>query len=170
MSPAAYISTSKPLASSIFSFVMSIPQATITPYHRLFGRMVISPLLVGHATLYLLMFVQTSYPEFGSLLNKRVRDPDVQCGLFAMTVVISLLFFVRPRGAGPKAGVTGSAASSMQERRRSFYLGHVFLVGLLCFAAYYHVAQAQRYMAQTLGASLANGAFSWVIVRRGGRI
>lgn len=168
MSPAAFISTSKPSASSIFSFVTSIPQATVTPYHRLFGRMVISPLLVGHATLYLLFFVQTSHPEFGSLLNKRVRDLDVQCGMFAISMVISLVFFARPRGSGPKAGVAGrSAAGSMQERRRSFYLGHVSLVGMLCLAAYYHVAQAQRYMVQTLGAWLVNGAFSWAMVRWG---
>jgi hypothetical protein len=170
MSPAAYISTSKPAASSIFSFVTSIPQATVTPYHRLFGRMVISPLLVGHATLYLSFFIQTSHPEFGSLLNKRVRDLDVQCGLFAISMVISLVFYVRPRGAVSKTGTQGrSTASSMQERRRSFYYGHLSLVALLCFAAYYHVLQAQKYMTQALGAFLVNGVFSWAVVRWGER-
>lgn len=170
MSPVAYLSTSKPTASSIFSFGTSIPQATVTPYHRLFGRMVISPLLVGHATLYLLFFVQTNHPEFGSLLNKRVRDLDVQCGLFAICMVLSLVLYVRPRGAGTKTRLQGrSAAGSMQERRRSFYFGHVFLVGLLCFAAYYHVAQAEKYIFQALGAFLVNGVFSWTIVRWGGR-
>ncbi|KAJ5364140.1 uncharacterized protein N7496_009853 [Penicillium cataractarum] len=170
MSPAAYISTSKPAASSIFSFVTSIPQATVTPYHRLFGRMVISPLLVGHATLYLSFFIETNHPEFGSLLNKRVRDLDVQCGLFAISMVISLIFYVRPRGAALKTGTQGrSAAGSMQERRRSFYYGHISLVALLCFAAYYHVLQAQKYMVQALGAFLVNGVFSWVVVRWGER-
>lgn len=169
MSPAAYISTSKPSASSIFSFVTSTPQATVTPYHRLFGRMVISPLLLGHATLYLLFFVQLSHPEFGSLLNKRVRDRDVQCGLFAISMVISLVLYLRPRGAAPKGGTQRrSVAGSMQERRRSFYYGHISLVMLLCFAAYYHVVHAQKYMIQALGAFLVNGAFSWAIVRWGG--
>jgi hypothetical protein len=132
--------------------------------------MVISPLLVGHATLYLSFFIQTSHPEFGSLLNKRVRDLDVQCGLFAISMVISLAFYVRPRGAASKTGAQGrSAAGSIQERRRSFYYGHISLVALLCFAAYYHVLQAQKYMAQALGAFLVNGVFSWAVVRWGER-
>lgn len=168
MSPAAYISTSKPSAGSIFSFITSIPQATITPYHRLFGRMVISPLLFGHASLYLLFFVQSSHPEFGSLLSKRVRDFDVQCGLLALSTAVLLLFFVRPRGVARKSGA--SPVASMQERRRSFYIGHVLLVTVLCAAAYWHVAQAQRYMLQTLGASVINGACSVVLVRWGGRV
>ena len=170
MSPAAYISTSKPAASSVFSFVTSIPQATVTPYHRLFGRMVVSPLLASHATLYLLFFVQLNHPEFGSLLNKRVRDLDVQCGLFAVSMVISLVLYVRPRGGASKSGTQRrSAAGSMQERRRTFYYGHISLVMLLCFAAYYHVVYAQKYIIQALGAFLINGAFSWAIVHWGQR-
>ncbi|KAJ5122083.1 Phenylalanine--tRNA ligase beta subunit [Penicillium atrosanguineum] len=166
MSPAAYISTTKPSAGSIFSFITSISQATITPYHRLFGRVVISPLLFGHASLYLLFFVQSSHPEFGSLLSKRVRDFDVQCGLLALSTAVSLLFFVRPRGVARKSGT--QPATSMQERRRSFYIGHVLLVTILCAAVYCHVTQAQRYMLQALGASVINGVCSLVLVRWGG--
>ncbi|KAJ5678924.1 hypothetical protein N7462_007168 [Penicillium macrosclerotiorum] len=171
MSPAAYISTSKPSASSIFSFLTSVPQATVTPYHRLFGRVVISPLLFGHATLYLLFFVQSSHPEYSSLFAKRILDSDVQCGLVALSAAISLLFFARPRGAAPKSGIRAwFSAGSIQTRRRSFYYGHVALVVLLSAAAYYHVAQAQKYMLQALGASVVNGVCSFMMVRRVGRV
>ncbi|KAJ5973665.1 hypothetical protein N7481_010875 [Penicillium waksmanii] len=166
MSPAAYISTSKPSASSIFSYLTSIPQATVTPYHRLFGRAVISPLLFAHATLYLLFFVQSEHPDFGILLFKRVRDFDVQCGLLAVSMTILLLLFARPRGVASKGAL---GAGSMQERRRLFYYVHVFLVVVLCAAAYCHVAQAQKYMIQALGASLLNGVCSFLLVRWGGR-
>ncbi|KAJ5656742.1 hypothetical protein N7507_008692 [Penicillium longicatenatum] len=165
MSPAAYISTSKPFAASIFSFITSVPQSTLTPYHRLFGRMVISPLIFGHATLYLLFFVQNSHPEFGTLLAKRVRDFDVQCGLLALSAAVALLLFVRPRGITQKG-----AARSVQDRRRSFYLVHISLVALLCVAIYLHVAQAQKYMVQSFGAFVLNGVGSWVAVRWGGRV
>lgn len=166
MSPAAYISTSKPSASSIFSYLTSIPQATVTPYHRLFGRAVISPLLFAHATLYLLFFVQSEHPDFGLLIFKRVRDFDVQCGLLAISMAILLLLFARPRGIASKGAL---GAGSMQERRRLFYYVHVLLVLVLCAAAYCHVAQAQKYMIQALGASLLNGVCSVVMVRWGGR-
>lgn len=170
MSPAAYISASKPSVSSIFSFITSIPQATVTPYHRLFGRVVISPLLFAHATLYLLFFVQSEHPEYGTLLFKRIRDFDVQCGLLALSMTILLLLFARPRGITSKgASQALFGAASIQERRRLFNYGHVLLVVILCAAAYYHVVQAQRYMIQALGASLLNAACSFIMIRWGGR-
>lgn len=172
MSPAAYISTSKPSASSIFSFITSVPQSTITPYHRLFGRMVISPLIFGHASLYLLFFVQNSHPEFGTLLAKRVRDFDVQCGLLALSTAVALLLFVRPRGTTQKGAARdrAAAARSVQDRRRTFYLVHVSLVVLLSVAVYFHVAQAQKYMAQSLGAFVLNGVGSWAAIRLEARV
>lgn len=149
---------------------MSIPQATVTPYHRLFGRMVISPLLFGHATLYLLFFVQSSDPEFGSLLAKRVNDLDVQCGLLALSTAIVLLIFVRPRAVARREGDQAQAKTgSMQDRRQSFYYGHISLVLVLCVAAYYHVAHAQKYMLQALGAFVINAVCSAVLVRWSGR-
>ena len=167
MSPAAYISTSRPSASSILAFLTSLPQASVTPYHRLFGRVVISPLLFGHATLYLNMFVQSSHPEFSSLLAKRVRDSDVQCGLSATLAAIVLLLFTRPRAAASKSGDRSQhAVKSMRERRRIFYIGHLSVVVVFCVAAYYHVAQAKKYMMQALGAFVLNGIYSLVMVRR----
>ncbi|EPS27813.1 hypothetical protein PDE_02757 [Penicillium oxalicum 114-2] len=170
MSPAAYISTSKPAASSICSLVTSIPQVTLSPYHRLLGRLVISPLLTGHAALYLVFFAQSSHPDFGTLLNKRIRDFDVQCGLMAVSMLLYTVFFQRPRAASSKTNTRGCrAVGSMRERRLSFYFGHIALVGLLCFSAYYHVAQAQKYMLQALGAFTANSAVSWAMIRWSGR-
>ncbi|KAJ5278999.1 hypothetical protein N7478_004371 [Penicillium angulare] len=167
ISPVAYISTSKPSAPSIFSFLTTVPQGTLTPYHRLFGRVVISPLLFGHAILYLSFFVQSSHPEFGSLLAKRIQDLDVQCGLSALTAAIALLFFVRPRGSAKKGVARAWDGGSMQDRRRTFYFGHISLVVVLCVAAYFHVAQAQKYMVQSLGAFMLNGFGSWVMVKYG---
>ena len=133
--------------------------------------MVISPLLVGHAILYLLFFVQSSHPEYGILLAKRVLDLDVQCGLFAISMVVALLLFARPRVVPQKGASRARAAvGSMQERRRVFYLAHVMLAGALCLAAYFHVAQAQKYMMQTLGAFMLNGLCSWAMVRWGDKM
>lgn len=94
-----------------------------------------------------------------------MRDFDVQCGLLALSTVVLLLIFGRPRGVARKGG----PAASMQDRRRSFYFGHVLLVSVLCTVAYWHVVQAQRYMLQALGASVINGACSMAMVRWGGR-
>ncbi|KAJ5246150.1 hypothetical protein N7468_001133 [Penicillium chermesinum] len=164
MSPAAYISTSKPAAASIFSFLTSVSQSTLTPYHRLFGRMVILPLLFTHATLYLLFFIQSVDPEFGTLFAKRVQDLDVQCGISALLCAISFLFFTKPRVAAPR-DATKKAAGSIQERRTSFYWGHISLAAFLCASVYYHVVYAQKYMLQTMGAFVLNGVFSWAAVR-----
>lgn len=128
--------------------------------------MVISPLLFGHATLYLLFFLQSSNPEFGSLLAKRINDFDVQCGLLAISAATVLLVFARPRAVTRREGGQAQAkAGSMQDRRRSFYYGHISLVLVLCIAAYYHVAHAQKYMLQALGAFVINAICSAVLVR-----
>ena len=164
MSPMAYIS-SKPATSSVLSIVTGISQSTLTPYHRLFGRIVISPLLLAHASLYVLFFVQSSHPEFGTLLAKRVQDLDVQCGIVALLAVVLLFLFARPRGAAQSGLQSWLMQGPLQERRRMFYFGHVSLVILLGVAAYTHVKQAQRYIIQTLGASILNGVCSWVILR-----
>jgi hypothetical protein len=168
MSPAAYIS-SKPAASSVLSFLTGVSQPALTPYHRLFGRTVILPLLLAHAILYMLFFVQTSHPEFGTLLAKRVQDLDVQCGMFAIFSAVLLFLFSRPRGAAQNSGIQSWLLQGpLQERRRMFYFGHVSLAILLCVAAYFHVKQAQKYVMQTLWASVLNGVCSWVIVQYGG--
>lgn len=164
ISPMAYIS-SKPATSSVLSVITGVSQPALTPYHRLFGRMVISPLLLAHATLYLLFFAQSSHPEFGTLLAKRVQDLDVQCGMVALVSVVLLFLFARPRGAVQGGLQSWFMQGPLQERRRMFYFGHVSLVILLGVVAYTHVKQAQRYIVQSLWASLLNGICSWVIVR-----
>lgn len=157
MSP-AYIS--RPAASSVLSLLTGIPQPTLTPYHRLFGRAVVS-LLLAHAALYTLFFVQSSHPDFGILLLKRIQDLDVQCGLAAIFSAVLLILFVRP--ASQKGLQSWLVQGSFQERRKMFYFGHVSLVVLLCVAAYIHVKQAQKYILQTLAASMLNWVCSWAL-------
>lgn len=169
MSPAAYISTTRPTAPSIISSLTSISQSALTPYHRLFGRVIIAPLLFGHATFYLLFFVQSTHPEFGSLLAKRVLDRDVQCGMLAVSTLVAVLLFVRPRGTAPKTGLQAwLLQGSIKDRRRIFYIGHVSLVLGLCVVAYWHVAQARFYLGQTLAASVLNGVYALWTVRKAG--
>lgn len=158
MSP-AYIS--QPAASSVLSLLTGIPQPVLTPYHRLFGRAVVS-LLLAHAALYTLFFVQSGHPEFGVLLFKRVQDLDVQCGLVAIFSAVLLVLFMRP--ASQRKGLqTWLVQGTFQERRKMFYFGHVSLVVLLCIAAYSHVRQAQKYILQTLAASVLNWVCSWAL-------
>ncbi|OQE10998.1 hypothetical protein PENVUL_c003G01361 [Penicillium vulpinum] len=125
MSP-AYIS--QPAASSVLSVLTGISQPALTPYHRLFGRAVVS-LLVAHAAMYTLFFVQSSHPEFGTLLFKRVQDLDVQCGLVAILLAVLLILFVRP--ASQKGLQAWLVQGTIQERRKMFYFVHVSLVVLL---------------------------------------
>ncbi|KAJ5499900.1 hypothetical protein N7453_008951 [Penicillium expansum] len=155
MSP-AYIS--RPAASSILSLLTGIPQPVLTPYHRLFGRVVVS-LLLAHAALYTLFFVQFSHPEYGLLIFKRVQELDVQFGLAAISLAVLLVLFVRP--TSQKGVQTWLMQGTFQERRKMFYFGHVSLVALLCVAAYSHVKQAQKYMLQTLAASVLNWVCCW---------
>ncbi|KAJ0422406.1 hypothetical protein BJY00DRAFT_280101 [Aspergillus carlsbadensis] len=150
MSPAFYI-TSTPRASSLVSVLATIPQPIVTAYHRLFARVVIAPLLVGHAFFYCLFFLQSSHPDFGSLFSKRIRDPDVQWGITAVSMAIAIMIFARPIGA---TGVIWKG--SIKIRRRAFYIAHVLLVGLLCLAAYVHVAQAQAFVLESLGIFFVN--------------
>ncbi|KAJ5384659.1 hypothetical protein N7517_002570 [Penicillium concentricum] len=157
MSPA---NISQPAASSVLSVLTGIPQRALTPYHRLFGRVVVS-LLLAHAALYTLFFVQSSHPEFGILLFKRVQDLDVQCGMAAIFSAVLLVLFVRP--ASQKGLQSWLVQGTIQERRKIFYFGHVSLVVLLCVAAYSHVKQAQKYMLQTLAASVLNWVCSWLL-------
>ncbi|KAL4927947.1 putative metalloreductase Fre8 [Aspergillus undulatus] len=150
ISPAFYV-TSTPRASSLFSVLTTIPQPELTAYHRLFARVVISPLLVGHAILYSLFFLQSSHPEFSSLFAKRILDLDVQLGISAVAAAIAILVFARPKGT---AG--GMWKGSVQDRRRAFYAVHLLLVGVLCLAAYFHVAQARAFVLQSLVAFVVN--------------
>lgn len=150
------------------SFLTSIPQPFLTPYHRLYGRIVLSPLLLGHVVLYLAFFAQSASPNpaFGSLLAKRLCDPDVQWGLGAVGMAVVVLFVLtrplgqRSRGLGPGPGqgsglgltaLVSGPSSSMNDQRWRFYMAHVLFVGVFCLAIYWHVAQAKPYVLETLG-------------------
>ncbi|KAL4922686.1 hypothetical protein BDW62DRAFT_171523 [Aspergillus aurantiobrunneus] len=150
MSPALYAAET-PRASSVLSSLTSIPQQTLTAYHRVFARVVISPLLVGHAILYCLFFLQSSHPEFSSLFFKRVLDVDVRLGISAITTAVAIMVFARPKGASSEIW-----KGSIKDRRRAFYVVHLLLVSLLCLAAYYHVAQAQTFVLESFATFLVN--------------
>ncbi|KAL5337651.1 rerric reductase like transmembrane component [Aspergillus crustosus] len=150
MSPAFYLS-STPRASSLLSILTTIPQPTLTAYHRLFARVVISPLLVGHAVMYSLFFLQSSHPDFSSLFFKRILDLDVQLGITAVTMAVAVMVFVRPKG---KTG--GIWKGTVGERRQAFYAAHLSLVGGMCIVAYFHVAQARVFVLESLVLSVVN--------------
>lgn len=156
MAPASYI-TSRPTSPSFLSALTTVPQSSLTPYHRLFGRVVLAPLLLSHGSLYLSFFAQSAHPDFPSLLAKRVNDPDVQWGIGALSMIISVLLFTRPKG-GWKLRSTGSSQSD----RRVFYVVHVLLVAGFCAAAYSHVVHARGFVLQTLAGFAVNMAYSLV--------
>lgn len=153
MSPVSYIS-SRPTSSSLVSILTTIPQSALTPYHRLFGRVILAPLLLSHANLYLSFFAQSPHPDYPSLIAKRIQDPDVQWGLGAISLAVSIILYARPLGRrqSSKRGSTGSIRSE----RRVFYVVHLLLVAGLCAAAYFHVVHARVYVFQTLAAFLVN--------------
>lgn len=160
MAPAAYI-TSRPASSSLLSALTCIPQPSLTPYHRLFGRVVIGPLLLGHASLYLSFFAQSAHPEYPSLLAKRINDPDVQWGFGALTMAVSVLLFARPSGPGAwRFRGTGTLRSD----RQVFYVVHLLLIGCFCSAAYCHVAQARTFVVQGLTGFVVNVGCSWILM------
>lgn len=163
MSPAWYISASRPTSPSVVSILTAIPQSTLTCFHRLFGRVVLAPLLIMHATLYLSFFVQSPHPDFSSLLAKRIRELDVQWGLCGIVIMIFILLLARPLGS--TGGLWAMKTASIHMRRQVFYIAHVLLIAAMCLAAYYHVAQAQTYVLQTLGAFALDTACCWVFSR-----
>lgn len=153
MSPVSFISTN-PISPSLVSILTGIPQSKLTPYHRLFGRVILAPLLLGHANLYLSFFAQSTHPEYSSLIEKRIQDSDVQWGLGAITLAVSIILYARPLGRRQtsKRASTGSISS----QRRVFYAVHLLLVAGLCAAAYLHVVHARVYVGETLAAFLVN--------------
>ena len=163
MSPALYIAPSKPGAPSPLSVLTAIPQPFLTPYHRLLGRLVLSPLLAGHAILYLSFFIQSSHPNFSSLLEKRIQDADVQWGLGGITMAILLMGFARPLSAS--RGMWSWTTAPIKTKRQAFYITHLFLVGALCFAAYFHVPQAQLFVLEAVLGFGINFACGWTVKR-----
>jgi len=161
LSPALYFLTSKPGAPSIISSLASLPQPHLNPYHRLCGRLVLAPLLLGHAILYFGFFLQSPSPdpEFSSLLAKRVGDPDVQWGIGAVWSVV-LVIFVLTRPFGGRGLSIWPAGAPSKDKRKRFYIAHVTSVGVFCLAAYAHVAQTQTFVLETVGCIAINVAWS----------
>ncbi|PYI11189.1 hypothetical protein BO78DRAFT_414278 [Aspergillus sclerotiicarbonarius CBS 121057] len=153
MSPALYMSPS-PGSPSVVSVLTSVPQPTINAYHRLFGRLVLAPLLVAHAFLYDSFFLQSSHPGFGTLFAKRVRDTDVQWGIAAVTMVVTVVWFARP--AAIPRWVRWLKPSSAKTRQQIFYIGHVSIVGALELAAFSHVSVARIYILESFLSSAIN--------------
>jgi hypothetical protein len=162
VAPASFIFASNPNLPSILSSLTSIPQTTLAPYHRLFGRLVIIPLLCGHGILYLLFYVQSAHPVFGTLLAKRVQDLDVQCGLAGLATAVLVSIFGRST-LWQLRGWRWPSLSRAETRRRVFYIGHLVLVAGLLALAYSHVIYARAFVLEAIGASLANLAYCWLL-------
>lgn len=120
--------------------------------------------------MYLSFFLQSSHPDFGSLLAKRIGDRDVQWGLAALSTAISILLFTRPSGGQKKekGNLRMSAAgswdsSSTRTKRWVFYIGHVSLVVAFCVAVYFHVGYTGVYVLETLGAFVLNMAYNYLL-------
>ncbi|PKY04256.1 hypothetical protein P168DRAFT_253187 [Aspergillus campestris IBT 28561] len=165
MSPALYPEASKAASPSLMAVMTGLPQPSITPIHRLFGRIVIAPLLTAHAALYLNFFSQSAHPEFGTLLAKRLLDEDVQWGIAGLTMLGAVLVFVRPVGRTTRWWLSFSPGWSVQTRREVFYTVHVLVVGMFCGAAYWHVEWARGFVLQTLGCAVVNYVCCSVLAR-----
>ncbi|KAJ9212574.1 hypothetical protein DTO166G4_5793 [Paecilomyces variotii] len=157
LSPVSFMFTSNPGLPSILSIVTSIPQPALSPYHRLFGRLIILPLLFAHAVLYLSFFAQSGHPDFGTLLVKRVRDSDVQYGIAGLVLAVCILFVRRPMAQRP------GATRVVSKRRRTFYVVHLLSVAGLLAAAYFHVVYARTFVLESLGAFVISVGCCWAM-------
>ncbi|KKZ58482.1 hypothetical protein EMCG_00973 [[Emmonsia] crescens] len=139
----------------ICSHLLRVPQAHLTPYHRLFGRLVIPTLVSLHSFLYIMFFVQNG------LLEKRLNDADVQLGVGGFWVLAGLWGTSGwTRGKGNSTPRLKSGFMS----KRTAYVIHVGLVMVLLGMAYFHVEYARRFVVQALviyGVDVG----SWVVKR-----
>lgn len=167
MAPASYIFASQPAAPSVASILTAIPQTKMTPFHRLLGRLVIAPLLLGHGTLYLLFFFLQSTPDSSQrLILRRIRDRDVQFGLVALATAVCLVYFLA-RPISQKRGLLGLwTKNSLKVRKRIFYGLHLLLVAMLAGAAFFHVVYARVYVLEALAGFAINLACCWLPKRR----
>ncbi|KAK2758095.1 hypothetical protein FQN53_008372 [Emmonsiellopsis sp. PD_33] len=164
LSPATH-----PLHSLLLTPILNLPQTALTPYHRLFGHLVLPTLLSLHAALYITFFVQND------LLARRVGDLDVQWGVTGVVllwVVVSVWSPAAKRGVqtGAKAKVkakedegreekseeeavkrpSSSSSSASSKKQRTAYIVHVSLVMSLLGVAYFHVKWARKFVWQCL--------------------
>ncbi|KAL1971115.1 hypothetical protein VTN77DRAFT_66 [Rasamsonia byssochlamydoides] len=163
LAPNPFIFPSNPALPSLLSSLTSIPQTALAPYHRLFGRLIIVPLLCGHGILYLLFYVQSAHPVFGTLLAKRLRDRDVQCGLVGLATALLVVIFGRST-LWRLRSLQWPSLSSVDARRQVFYIGHLALVTALLALAYAHVVYARPFVIEAVGVSMANSVYCWLLV------
>ncbi|PGH08361.1 hypothetical protein GX51_01187 [Blastomyces parvus] len=123
------------------SNLLLLPQTHLTPYHRLFGRLVIPTLICLHSLLYLMLFVENG------VLEKRLNDSDVQFGIFAFFALVGLwgtsgwvVGWVRRKGNSTSGRIS----------KRVAYVLHVAFVMLLLGMVYCHVEHARRFVVQAL--------------------
>lgn len=153
LAPSSFLFTANIALPSIVSTLTSIPQTALTPYHRLLGRLVIVPLLCGHAGFFLNFYLQVAHPEFGNIFNKRVRDQDVQYGLAATAFAILVLVFGRSRLWKFRGQLNWGTSDA---RGQLFYTVHLTLVSIFFALAYSHVKYARPFVLEAVGVSLAN--------------
>ncbi|KAK2789055.1 hypothetical protein FQN52_006422 [Onygenales sp. PD_12] len=154
--------TTHPLHSLLLTPILNLPQTALTPYHRIFGHLVLPTLLSLHAALYITFFVQND------LLARRVGDLDVQWGVTGVVllwVVVSVWSPAVKRGVqtGAKAKVKAKEDEGREEKseeeavkrpsskkQRTAYIVHVSLVMSLLGVAYFHVKWARKFVWQCL--------------------
>ncbi|KAK2812575.1 hypothetical protein FQN50_001219 [Emmonsiellopsis sp. PD_5] len=158
--------TTNPLHTLLLTPILNLPQTALTPYHRLFGHLVLPTLLSLHAALYITFFVQND------LLASRLGDLDVQwgvTGVVVLWVVVSVWSPAVRRGVQVGAKVKGKAKeegeegddggkekseevvvkrSSSSSKQRTAYIVHVSLVMSLLGVAFFHVKWARKFVWQ----------------------
>lgn len=153
LAPTSFWFTSNTTLPSIVSYLTSIPQPTLTAYHRLLTRFVLVPLICSHAVLFDLFYLQVPHPVFGILFAKRIRDPDVQLGVAGVLVAVLVLVFGRAN-----ISKLGQGVGKPETRRQLFYVVHLVLVSGFFVLGYSHVRYARPFVLEAVVASVANAA------------
>lgn len=138
--PSPKLSTTTHPFNLVCSHLLHLPLTHLTPYHRLFGRLVIPTLISLHSALYLMFFVENG------VLEKRLNDPDVQIGIMGAWILVLLwgtsgwvVGWVRGQG-----NPTSRSSGSGSKLKRMAYVVHVALVIVLLGAVYFHVCEEIR--------------------------
>ncbi|OAX80809.1 hypothetical protein ACJ72_04852 [Emergomyces africanus] len=145
----------------ICSHLLRLPQTRLTPYHRLFGRLVIPTLVSLHSFLYIMFFVQNG------LLEKRLNDADVQLGIVGFWVLAGLWGTSGwVAGWARSRGYSTSRLASGSKSKRTAYVLHVVLVMMVLGTVYFHVEYARRYVVQALaiyGLDVGSWGVKWLL-------
>ncbi|KAL8782289.1 MAG: hypothetical protein Q9213_005524 [Squamulea squamosa] len=113
---------------SPISYLTCLSHEELNPYHRALGRIVLLFLSL-HASFYLNFFIQKS------LLAKRIRDLDVQLGLLAITILLTL----------------GTTALAWVRKKNYFlfFLIHVTTSIAILPILYFHVSHLRIYILES---------------------